>query len=101
MYFIGSSVFPLIIVLLLGGFALLILKNFVTKMPTMKRIERKVEDTLENEPEEAEPEEDTPRVDLEKKEIASKKNQSINELNDAVMSAPEEAAKLLVSYIKN
>ena len=101
MNFIGSSVFPLIIVLLLGGFALLILKNFVTKMPTIKRVERKIEDTIENEPEEVEPEEDTPRVDLEKKEIASKKNQSINELNDAVMSAPEEAAKLLVSYIKN
>jgi flagellar M-ring protein FliF len=101
MYFIGSSVFPLIIVLLLGGFALLILKNFVTKMPTIRRVERKIEDTVDNEPEEVEPEEDTPRIDLEKKEIASKKNQSINELNDAVMSAPEEAAKLLVSYIKN
>ena len=70
-------------------------------MPTIRRVERRVDDSIDNEPEEIEPEEDAPRVDLEKKEVASKKNQSINELNDAVMAAPEEAAKLLVSYIKN
>lgn len=101
LYFIGSSVFPLIVLLVLGGFALLILKNFVKKMPTGRRIERRIEDLQESVQEDTEPEEDAPRPDLEKKEITSKKNQSINELNDAVMAAPEEAAKLLVSYIKN
>ena len=70
-------------------------------MPTGKRIERRIEELQESVQEEAEMEEDAPRPDLEKKEITSKKNQSINELNDAVMAAPEEAAKLLVSYIKS
>ena len=102
LYFIGTSIFPLIVVMVLGCFALLLLKNFLAKMPTMRRSERKIEAPSLPEQEEYEPEEDdSPRMDLEQKELSSKKNQSINELNDAVMSAPEEAAKLLVSYIKN
>jgi len=102
LYFIGTSIFPLIVVMVLGSFALLLLKNFLAKMPTMRRPERKIEAPSQPEQEEYEPEEDDlPRIDMEQKEISSKKNQSINELNDAVMSAPEEAAKLLVSYIKN
>ena len=101
LYFVATSIFPLIVVLLLGGFALLILKNFVSKMPSGKRIERRFEEELESRQEEVEPEEDAPRIELDKKEIRSQKDQSINELNEAVMSAPEEAAKLLVSYIKD
>ena len=100
LYFIGSSVVPLIIILLMGSFALLILKNFVNKMPSAKRIERKLEEMQEPLVEESEPEEDASGIVLDKKEIRSQKDQNINELNEAVMTAPEEAAKLLVSYIK-
>ncbi len=101
LYFVGSSVIPLIVILVLGGFALLILKNFVSKMPAGRRVERRYEEEPEVRQEEVEQEEDTPSIVLDKKEIRSQKDQSINELNDAVMSAPEEAAKLLVSYIKD
>jgi flagellar biosynthesis/type III secretory pathway M-ring protein FliF/YscJ len=100
LYFIGSSVIPLIVILLMGGFALLILKSFVNKMPSAKRIERKIEEMQEPVVEEIEPEEDSSGIVLDKKELRSQKDQSINELNEAVMTAPEEAAKLLVSYIK-
>ena len=102
LYFIGTSVIPLIVVLLLGGFALLVLKGFITKMPSPKRIERRVEEIPETHSiEEAEQEEDAPRIELDKRELRSQKDQSINELNEAVMAAPEEAAKLLVSYIRD
>ena len=101
LYFISSSVIPLIVVLLMGGFALLILKNFVNKIPSGRRIERRMDELAEPVVEESEPEEDAPAIVLDKKEIKSQKDQSINELNDAVMTAPEEAAKLLVSYIKD
>ena len=96
-YFVASSIVPLIIILLLGGFSLMILRKFLS-MP--RRIERRVEEIPEVRQEEVE-EEDAPTIVLDKKEIRSQKDQSINELNEAVMSAPEEAAKILVSYIKN
>jgi flagellar biosynthesis/type III secretory pathway M-ring protein FliF/YscJ len=101
LYFIGSSVIPLVVILLMGGFALLILRSFVNKMPSAKRMERKLEEMQEPLVEESEPDEDTVSITLDKKEIRSQKDQSINELNEAVMTAPEEAAKLLVSYIKD
>ena len=101
LYFVGTSVLPIVVVLLLGGFALLVLKGFVKKMPTPKKVERKVEEIPELHQEEAEQEEDIPRIELDRKEIRSQKDQSITELNEAVMSAPEEAAKLLISYIKD
>ena len=100
--FIGTSVVPLIAVLLLGSFALIILKSFISKMPTIKKQEKHhVEDIIETRTEDIEQEEDTPKITLNQKEIRSQKDQSINELNEAVMSAPEEAAKLLVSFIKD
>ncbi len=101
LYFVSSSVIPLIVILVLGGFALIILKNFVTKMPTSRRIERRYEEEIETKQEEEEKDEDSSGIVLDKKEIRSQKDQSINELNEAVMSSPEEAAKLLVSYIKD
>ena len=107
-YFITTSIIPLIIVLLLGGFALLILKNFVSKMPAAKRPERitvheeapsgggyRVAEEFEQE------EEEIPKVELNKREIRSKKDQNINELNEAVMASPEEAAKLITSFIRD
>ena len=48
-----------------------------------------------------EQEEELPRIELSKKEIKSQKEQSINELNEAVMASPEDAAKLLTSFIKD
>ena len=102
--FIGTSIIPLITVLLLGGFALIILKNLVSKMPTLKpskRPERHIEDIIEVKSDDVEQEEENSRIPMNQKEIRSQKDQSINELNEAVMSAPEEAAKLLVSFIKD
>ncbi len=105
-YFITSSVIPLIIVVLLGGFALLILKSFVSKMPAgrRQRQEHKIIEEIQdisNRVDEIDHEDDTPRIELNQKEIRSQKDQSINELNEAVMAAPEEAAKLLTSFIRD
>ena len=70
MYFITSSVIPLIVVLVLGCFALFILKNFVSKMPTPKRQERKMpEEIVETQTEDEEQEENLPKIELNKKEI--------------------------------
>ena len=99
-YFITTSVIPLIIVLILGCFALYILKNFISKMPSHRQ-ERKPEEIVETQVEEIEPEEDMPRIELSKKEIKTQKDQNINELNEAVMASPEEAAKLLTSFIRD
>ena len=100
-YFITSSVIPLIIVLILGCFALYILKNFISKMPSSRKIERRAEEIAETQAEETEPEEELPKIELSKKEVKTQKEQSINELNEAVMAAPEEAAKLLTSFIRD
>ena len=101
-YFITSSVIPLIIVLILGCFALYILKNFISKMPSSRKLERRSqEEIIEQQAEELEPEEDMPKIELSKKEVKTQKEQNINELNEAVMAAPEEAAKLLTSFIKD
>ena len=100
--FLTTSVFPLIVILLLGGFGLFVLKNFVAKMPTPKKVERRAIEEMHHEapPEEYEQEE-APVIEVDQREIRSQKDQSINELNEAVMAAPEEAAKLLVSFIKD
>ena len=101
-YFITSSVIPLIIVLILGCFALYILKNFISKMPSSRKLERRVQEEIaEQQIEDPEPEEDMPRIELSKKEVKTQKEQNINELNEAVMAAPEEAAKLLTSFIRD
>lgn len=105
-YFITSSIIPLLVVLLLGGFALLILKNFVAGMSSGKRqrqehkILEEIQD-ISNRVEDIDRDEDSPRIELNQKEIRSQKDQSINELNEAVMAAPEEAAKLLTSFIRD
>ena len=102
MYFITSSVIPLIVVLILGCFALYILKNFISKMPSSRRQDKIVaqENIIEHH-EEVEPEDDMPRIELSKNEIKSQKEQSINEINEAVMASPEDAAKLLTSFIRD
>ena len=97
---ITSSVIPLIIVLVLGCFALVVLKGFVSKIPTPKKTERKVVEEIPRVVEEEEVHEFAPKLEFNKKEIQSQKDQSITELNEAIMSAPEDAAKLLTSFIR-
>ena len=99
-YTITSSVIPLIIVLILGCFALAVLKGFVSKMPTPKPVERKVIEEAPRVVEEEEINEVAPRIEFNKKEIQSQKEQTITEINEAVMAAPEDAAKLLTSFIR-
>ena len=71
-------------------------------MPTPKRQERKMpEEIVETQTEDEEQEENLPKIELNKKEIKSQKEQSINELNEAVMASPEDAAKLITSFIKD
>ena len=91
----------LIIVLVLGCFALIVLKGFVSKMPTPKRPEKKhVEEIIPKVIEEEETPEVTTKIEFNKREIQSQKEQTITELNEAVMAAPEDAAKLLTSFIR-
>jgi flagellar biosynthesis/type III secretory pathway M-ring protein FliF/YscJ len=98
---ITSSVIPLLVVLVLGCFALLVLKSFISKLHAAKPAERKV---IEEAPprvyEEEEAPEITTKIEFNKKEIQSQKEQTINEINEAVMAAPEDAAKLLTSFIR-
>jgi len=98
---ITTSVIPLIVVLVLGCFALVILKSFVSKIPTNKPVERKVQEELPKVVEEEEAPEVAPRVEFNKRELQSQKDQNITELNEAIMSAPEDAAKLLTSFIRD
>ena len=100
-YMITSSVIPLLIVLVLGCFALVVLKGFVSKIPTPKKTERKVvEELIPKVIEEEEAPEISPRIEFNKKEIQSQKEQTISEINEAVLAAPEDAAKLLTSFIR-
>lgn len=100
-YFVTSSVIPLVIVLILGCFALYILKNFIAKMPSARRQERIIQEDTAEKVEEIEQEEDLPKIEFNKKEIKTQKEQNINELNEAVMASPEDAAKLITSFIKD
>ena len=101
-YFLSSSLLPLIVVLVLGAFALFVLRSLISKMPTQKSLPRIHEEYQEHHHhEEVEQEEDAPKIELTQKEVRSQKDQYINELNEAVMAAPEEAAKLLTSFIKD
>lgn len=97
---ITSSVIPLLIVLILGSFALLVLKGFVSKIPTPKPVEKKVQEELPRVVEEEEVAEIAPKFKFNEREMQSQKEQTINEINEAVMAAPEDAAKLLTSFIR-
>ena len=100
-YMITSSVIPLIIVLVLGCFALAVLKGFVAKIPTPKKTEKKViEEVIPKVTEEDEAPEIAPKIEFNKKELQSQKDQNITELNEAIMASPDEAAKLLTSFIR-
>ena len=98
--FIANSVMPLVVILLLGLFSLMVLKSFASKIPTPKQIEKKVQEETPKILEEDEAPEVTHQIQFNKKEIQSQKEQSITELNEAVMASPEEAAKLITSFIR-
>ena len=71
-------------------------------MPTPKRTERKtIEEILPKVIEEEEAPEFSPKIEFNKREIQSQKEQTITEINEAVMAAPEDAAKLLTSFIRD
>jgi flagellar M-ring protein FliF len=103
MYLLTSSIIPLIIVLVLGCFALYILKSFVSKIPTPKKVNRTVQEEIpeqQNHEISERTDEDLPKLELNKKELKSQKEQNIMEINEAVMASPEDAAKLLTSFIR-
>lgn len=97
-----TSVMPLVVVFILGLFALLIIKSFISKMP-VRKIERHIPEEIPVRAAAAEEEEMSevaPKIEFNRKEIASQKEQNITEINEAVMASPEDAAKLLTSYIR-
>ena len=97
---IVTSVIPLIVVFVLGLFALLVIKSFISRMP-VRKIERHIPEELPTKAaEEEEMSEVAPKIEFNRKEIASQKEQNITEINEAVMASPEDAAKLLTSYIR-
>lgn len=97
---ITSSVIPLIVVFVLGLFALIVLKGFISKIPVRSVEKRTPEEITTRIQDEEEVTETTPKIEFNKHEIKSIKEQNINELNDAIMASPEEAAKLLTSFIR-
>ena len=96
-----TSVLPLIVVLVLGLFALLVIRNFISRIP-VRNIEKRIppEEIPTRQAELEESMEALPKLDFSRREVSTQKEQSINEINDAVMASPEDAAKLLTSFIK-
>lgn len=94
-----TSVIPLFIVFILGLFALLVLRGFVSRLPKA-RIEKHSQEEITSKPVEEEVSETAPKIQFNPREIQSQKEQNINELNEAILSSPEDAAKLLTSYIR-
>ena len=98
-YLVVSSVAPLLVVLVLGCFALAVLKSFAAKF-AHKTEHKAIEDNSTKSPEEDEVAEIVSKIEFSPKEIQSQKEQSITELNETIMAAPEEAAKLITSFIR-
>lgn len=94
-----TSILPMVVVFVLGLFALLIIRGFIARMP-VRKIERRVQEEIPVRVQEEEMSEVVPTIQFNRKEIASQKEQNITEINEAVMASPEDAAKLLTSYIR-
>ena len=94
-----TSILPMVVVFVLGLFALLIIRGFIARMP-VRKIERRVQEEIPVRVQEEEMSEAVPTIQFNRKEIASQKEQNITEINEAVMASPEDAAKLLTSYIR-
>jgi len=102
---ITTTVIPLAIVLIFGLFALFILKNLISKIPkptytASKPVVKGPEIRIPEEAAEYTEPVVTPTKTIDLNKIVTQKEQSINMLNDAIMTSPEEAAKLLTSFIK-
>ena len=99
---VTTSVIPMIMVLVLGLFALIVLKGFISKIPTSRPVEKRIpEEIITKALEDEESPETLPSLQLNNmKSAQTQKEVTINELNEAIMSAPEDAAKLLTSYIR-
>ena len=98
--FLFTSVLPLAMVFILGLFALIIIRGFISKMP-VRKVERSIPEEISTRAaEEEETTEAAPKIEFNKKEIASQKEQNITEINEAIMASPEDAAKLLTSFIR-
>ena len=95
-----TSILPLVVVLVLGLFALLVIRSIVVRIPVRKIEKRIPEENQTKVAEEEEVSEIVPKVEFNRKEIASQKEQNITEINEAIMASPEDAAKLLTSYIR-
>lgn len=95
-----TSILPLIVVFILGLFALIVIRNFISRIPVLKVEKHTPQEIPTRTVEEEEISEIVPKVEFNRKEIASQKEQNITEINEAVMASPEDAAKLLTSYIR-
>ena len=59
-----------------------------------------IEEPIQKVAEEEESMEFAPRIEFNKREIQSQKDQTIHELNETIMASPEDAAKLITSFIR-
>jgi flagellar M-ring protein FliF len=97
-----DSIMPMILVFILGLFALLTLKNTLGLFSKFK-LPKTVEQDSIIQTKLAEAENLITAVDKEAailKRPKTSKETSINELNDIIMQSPEEAAKVITSYLK-
>ena len=100
-----DSILPLIIICVLGVVALMTLKNVLGSFSKMKIAQSNAQATsiaIANAEEAlAQAAEKEPIIEFKKGYSQSQKETSINELNDIIMQSPEEAAKLITSYLKD
>ena len=100
-----DSVLPLVILFALGLFALTTLKNILdrfakVKMPT-GTVQSGTSVAIANAEEALAQIDKEPVIEFRKGYSQSQKETNITELNDIVMQSPEEAAKLITSYLKD
>lgn len=100
-----DSILPLVILCVLGIIALVMLKGILdkfakVKMPTGNPTSNTVVNITPNEEAMVQLADREPIIEFRKNYTQSQKESNITELNDIVMQSPEEAAKLITSYLK-
>ena len=100
-----DSVMPMVLIFILGLFALLTLKNTLGLFSKIK-VPSLAEQNASMAAQIAEAEDVIANVERESSNLRksypkSQKEASINELNDIIMQSPEEAAKVITSYLKD
>ncbi len=100
-----DSVLPLIIIFVLGLFALMTLRGILDKLPKPKISQATnsaaTSVAVANAEEALAQLERDPIIEFRKGSSQTQKENNITELNDIVMQSPEEAAKLITSYLKD